>query len=72
MDEIEVEIFKLQTKKWIEKVLYDSIYYRFIQKDETNEARKIMEKYSSEDEFFQNCHNSKDNFVLSLVNASQI
>jgi hypothetical protein len=59
---------------WIECLLYNSVDFGFIRKQELVKAKQILNesKCSSGDEFFDTFYEDSDSLTQSLVNATQI
>jgi len=75
MNEYELEELtkKLVINDKLGKILFDALYYNFIEIDEAEEAANILNQYDSENSFFYENQSKKDNKLIdSLLNASQI
>jgi len=68
------ELIGSDIPKWIEHLLYDSLFYEFIQKRDIFKAKQLLleSNYISGNEFFDDNYDSTDKLILSLVNATQI
>jgi hypothetical protein len=59
---------------WQGCLIFNAVDFDFIKIDSIKRATEILNflNYKNSDEFFDRNHDSKDEFILSLVNATQI
>jgi len=71
-EDIEILVSKKCKNKICRRIIYDAIYYGFIEEGEIDLSVSILNKFCSEDEMFMTLNNSTDRLHQTLCNASQI
>jgi len=71
-EEIELLVKEKCDNEFAEKIIFDAVYYNFIEESEVDAAINLLNYYSSEDEMFKASDSSSDRLLETLCSASQI